>query len=388
LVETVITIVPRLPPAVDGVGDFSTVLAEQLHRDFGIQTQFVVADPNWSAVPGLSRWKTWQVSDRTAASLLQILQQVKQGLDERSKTPPLVTLLLHYVGHGYARRGTPVWLVQGLTRWRLASPNLRLVTMFHELYGSGPIWSSGFWTAPLQKQLTTRLTQLSDRCLTSRSGYADEICRLSQGRQTQVSVIPIFSNMGEPSEPPSLQQRQPRLIVFGSAGCRTRVYQRSLHLLLQTCRQLNLTEILDIGPALTIQLPPAIGDADFAVPIQSLGIQPADKVSQLLLDSRVGFFDYPVAFLEKSSIFAAYTSHRILPIGVPYPDQTLHLTPNSTKDKRDSTAELEDLLPYGLADTQVEGQKAQAIADRAYTWYQSHNQATHAQTFAKCLSDG
>jgi hypothetical protein len=386
LVETIITIVPRLPPAVDGVGDFSTVLAERLHQDFGIQTQFVVADPTWSAAPDSTQWKTWQVSDRSATSLLRSLQQAEQSLREKPGTLP-ITLLLHYVGHGYARRGSPIWLVRGLTRWRSAASNRRLVIMFHELYGSGPIWSSGFWTAPLQKHLTSRLTQLSDRCLTSRTGYADEICQLSQGRQTQVSVIPIFSNMGEPSEPPSLQQRQPRLVVFGSAGCRIRVYQRSLHLLAQTCRQLNLTEILDIGPPLNLQLPTAIGDADFAVPIQSLGIQPAEKVSQLLLDSRVGFFDYPVAFLEKSSIFAAYTSHRILPVGVPYPGQTLSLTSSFTEDKQDDATEPEDLLPYGLAHTQLDWQKAQAIADRAYAWYQSHNRAAHAQTFAECLSD-
>jgi hypothetical protein len=350
--------------------------------------QFVVGDPNWSSVPGLNRWKTWQVSDRSAASLLQTLQQVEQNLCEQSGTTPAITVLLHYVGHGYAKRGSPIWLVQGLTRWRAADPNRRLVTMFHELYGTGPIWSSGFWTSPLQKHLTSRLAQLSDRCLTSRSGYAAEVYQFSRGQQTQVSVIPIFSNIGEPPEPPRLQQRQPRLVVFGSVGCRTRVYQQSLHFLARTCDQLGLTEILDIGPPLNIQLPPHSKKSNFTIPIWSMGILPAAEISQLLLDSRVGFLDYPVALLEKSSIFAAYTAHRVLPIGVPYPDQTLALTPSSTKDGVDNAAEgSEDLLPYELADAELDWQRAQAIADRAYAWYQSHNRAAHAQTFAACLSN-
>jgi hypothetical protein len=55
-------------------------------------------------------------------------------------------VLLHFSGYGYARRGLCRWLVDGLTRWKAAGAQRRVVTMFHEVYASGPIWRSSFWT--------------------------------------------------------------------------------------------------------------------------------------------------------------------------------------------------------------------------------------------------
>ncbi len=41
---TVIAIVPRLPPAIDGVGDYALNLARQLRKDFNIHTHFIVGN--------------------------------------------------------------------------------------------------------------------------------------------------------------------------------------------------------------------------------------------------------------------------------------------------------------------------------------------------------
>ncbi|MFZ4728709.1 MAG: glycosyltransferase family 1 protein, partial [Pseudanabaena sp.] len=74
---------------------------------------------------------------------------------EGDRTSPV---LLHYVGYGYAKRGCPVWLVDGIQRWKNLYPDRLLVTMFHELHASGtPPWTSSFWLSPLQKNLVTRL---------------------------------------------------------------------------------------------------------------------------------------------------------------------------------------------------------------------------------------
>ena len=40
-----IMIVPRLPPIVDGVGDYADLLARSLQTNFGISTQFIACDP-------------------------------------------------------------------------------------------------------------------------------------------------------------------------------------------------------------------------------------------------------------------------------------------------------------------------------------------------------
>ena len=42
---TVISILPRLPPSIDSVGDYALNLARQLRKDFNIQTYFIVGNP-------------------------------------------------------------------------------------------------------------------------------------------------------------------------------------------------------------------------------------------------------------------------------------------------------------------------------------------------------
>jgi hypothetical protein len=54
------------------------------------------------------------------------------------------------------------------------------------------------------------------------------------------------------------------------------------------------------------------------IPVMQTGVLPAHEVSALLSDSIVGFFNYPTDYLGKSTIFAAYCAHRLLPVGVYY----------------------------------------------------------------------
>ena len=138
----VISLVPRLPPAIDGLGDYAFLLAHQQHQDFGIQTNFIVGDPAWTAGSELGSFLVSQLSQRSAANLYALLAQQSTS-----------TVILHYVGYGYAKRGCPGWLVKGLSEWKASSPKKRLITMFHEVAASGSPWTSAFWLSGLQHQL-------------------------------------------------------------------------------------------------------------------------------------------------------------------------------------------------------------------------------------------
>lgn len=352
-------IVPRLPPAVDGLGDYGLSLAQQFQQTFGWSTHLLVGDPLWSGPREVGGCPVQQVKERSASALLEQLQTSNANL-----------VLLHYVGYGYARRGCPFWLVKGLETWRRSNPQHQLVTMFHEVHCSGePIWSSAFWTSPLQKQLARRLSCLSDRCLTSRQGYAQMIRQLSGDQHQHIPTLPVFSNVGEPSHLPPLSERSRRVVIFGGSGWRSRVYQTALEHLEQICIQLEISDIVDIGPPLNLPLP-AVGK----LAIRSLGILPASEISAYLTDAVVGFFNYPIAYLEKSTMFAAYCAHRLLPVG--------------------TTWELpapEGLKPgehFWLADQgqSIDLPTAQTIADRAYQWYQTHNLSNQTRHFANCLT--
>ncbi|MBD2503647.1 glycosyltransferase family 1 protein [Anabaena azotica] len=356
----IIFIVPRLPPAVDGVGDYALNLAKQLRQDFGIVINFVVGDPNWSGEASVEGFAVKQVADCSRAALSELLP---------SNQHP-TTVLLHYVGYGYARRGCPVWLVEGLEYWRKAVTKGQLVTMFHELYAFGSIWTSQFWTSPVQRNLAARLVRLSDRCLTNKQGYADIINKLGQGKHSTIPALPVFSNIGEPKHITSLLERSRSLVVFGSPGSRSRVYLNSQLALQRTCLELEIDEILDIGPPLDYKI-----DAVNAIPVVCMGVKSAQEISNLLLNSLVGFFNYHTQYLAKSTIFAAYCAHGLLPIGMSYKGQDVD--------------GLEAGKHYWLADKYLQTMNlstGQIVADNAYAWYQKHQLSVQAHTFMNCLS--
>jgi hypothetical protein len=356
---TLIMIVPRLPPLVDGVGDYSLSLARQIKQDFGLETRFIVCDPAWSGAGG-EEFEIAALASRTSAALCQQLEAWRQ--------PTIV--VLHYVGYGYARRGCPTWLVNGLSAWHQGQAQRYLVTMFHELYASGTaIWTSSFWTSALQKQLAVRLARLSDRCLTNRQASAEALQAMSQGKHQKILALPVFSTIGEPTLIQPLSARCRRIVVFGGRGQRQRAYQRSLPILEQAYLQLDIEEIVDIGPPLSQPLPTVAGQ-----PIKALAVQPAIEISRLLADSVAGFFDYPIAYLEKSTIFAAYCAHQVLPIGGVYPEQTLVGIEPGQHFWTGNSAPLD-------------WDNLQAIADRAYAWYHPHSLSDQTEAYRAILND-
>jgi hypothetical protein len=244
--------------------------------------------------------------------------------------------------------------------------------MFHELYASGAPWTSSFWLSPLQKNLAARLARLSDRCITSKQLYADMISQLSQGKHQQVPALPVFSNIGEPEKPPlALCLRQPQLVVFGGVANRARVYRDCQAILEYVCCSLNIQKILDIGTPTGIT-PTFIGE----VPVLELGEQSANKISNILADSIAGFCDYNPDYLAKSTIFAAYCAHGLLPI--------------NAKGSASIIDGIESGRHYWVPNLQkndlIDESDIQAIVDRSYSWYQDHCLSMQAKIFSKLFN--
>jgi len=359
--QLIISVVPRLYPAIDGVGDYALSLARQLRSDFGVKTRFVVGDPTWFSNNQLEGFNITKVTARSAESLINQLVQAYS----------VKTILLHYVGYGYAKRGCPKWLVDGLLHWKASFPKARLITMFHEVAASGPPWTSAFWLSGLQRQLAKRLVLMSDRILTSKRSYAELLQSYAPGRFDTIPTLPVFSTVGELQNPSNLSERTRRLVIFGGRSNRFKVYKDSLEQLRQICRYLNIQQIFDIGPSLD-SLP---ADID-TVSITAAGCLPSEEISAILSDSIAGFFSYHPAFLGKSTIFAAYCAHQVIPISATMTD-----LPE------------EGLQPgkhYALP-TQYNTQKRdmalmQAISDNAYAWYQEHGLSAQTKAYYMLLS--
>jgi hypothetical protein len=332
-----------------------------LLREFsGVQTYFVVGDPGWSGPAEVEGFGVRKVESRSERELLSVLDDDSQACG---------TILLHYEGYGYATRGCPAWLVGAVEKWRQNMQRRTLLTLFHELYATGPPWTSAFWLSAFQRTLTTRLAKTSDRCLTSLESYAAVVRRMSRKGTDLVNHLPVFSSIGEPKSVRPLAERKRRLVVFGTRGRRIEVYRRSTSAINWTCRYLEIEEIVDIGRAVEFDFANA-----FDVPVVERGELADEEVSELLLDSVAGMIDYPASMLGKSTIFAAYCSHRLMPIVATY----------GAGLEADG---LEAGRHYWLSTNRAESAPLawQAVADSALAWYQSHSLVMHERRLAACL---
>ncbi|MHC5825030.1 MAG: glycosyltransferase family 1 protein, partial [Nostoc sp.] len=330
---------------------------------------FIVGNPTWTGAAEIEGFPVSQISmgvadcrHRSPDALLNLLSSDRTS-----------SILLHYVGYGYAKRGCPVWLVDGLQRWKSLFPKRSLITMFHEVYALGPPWTSSFWLSPLQKNLAARLAQMSDQSRTSLQEIERLLSQLSPGQFAPILSLPVFSTTGEAEEILSLAKRQQRLVIFGTYGRRLPIYKNSHDILLWIIQKLEITEILDIGKLLPLDLTNICG-----VPVTCLGEQPPSAIHFLLLDAVAGVIDYPANILAKSTIFAAYCAHGLLPIVI------------GTKNLTEEVDGLMSGKHYWLPDWQTESLDmllAQEIANNAYLWYQDHNLSTHAKTLVVQLKE-
>ena len=349
--RTVVQIVPQLPPALGGVAGYALALARGLRDHAGVETRFLVTGATGPAEEaGEAGITVRRLESHAAGRLHRTLAELTDG----GASP----VLLHYANYAYERRGCPLWLVGGLARWTPAH-RARLVTFFHEVYASGPPWRSSFWLRPVQRRLAARLARRSDRAATSLPLYAGLLEKLAPG--AGAVVMPVLSPLGEPVDPPPLADRRPRrLVVFGGPGARRNAYGPRGRDLAAACASLEIEEVLDAGAPLPPgpPLPREVG----GVPLRALGPLSDAAASDLLCAAFAGFVAHPPALLGKSTIFAAYCAHGLLPAG--------------SGDAGGITWTPGD--PGGLAELQ-------AVATAARAWYLQHSAPRLAAAFHQML---
>ncbi len=356
----VISIVPRLPPAIDGVGDYALSIARALKQQFGIDTQFIICDPLWQGDSNLEGFIIHKLPNRSVGSLTSLLQRI---------TKDTSIVFLHMSGYGYAKWAVCDWLVEALQQWKKSYPQTQLITMFHELYARlGKPWQHNFWVSHWQKRIAKNLAILTDYPITNCHKYAEILNDFQSGATSRnVTILPVISGIGEPKERIlKLNEKKPRLVIFGQSVMRSNAYSLS-HEIVKACKTLHLNEILDIGPPLK-NSPDFLDD----IPIRHMGVQPAHIISDLLLESRAGFLNYYPARLSKSGIFAAYCSHGMLPV-------------HGIRDVLEKKSPLPN-VHYWVPEVSAKISDLQKIADQAHDWYMTHNLESQAYSFSKFMN--
>lgn len=357
----VVHIIPRLPPNSHGIGDHAIRLAEKLLEEHSITSLFLSCPEDLRASRQIinDSFPAERLASYHVASLLSALPQNLDGM---------IVHFGFYVCHLLSALKV-VKKVRGV----------KVIVMVHEAI---PELS---WQQSMRHQLRRFLPKRDPGFYAGRSGFAqvaDVVITNNvtfQTLLTKLTTVPVlkmpnFSNVGELSEPLPLSKRLRRMVVFGSEGTRRRAYERSTQSLAAMVRNLGITEIYDLGPYGSAPLP-ELGPT----PIVRLGDQPCETVSQILAESFAGFIDYSQrpGTLGKSSVFAAYCAHGLLPISAVY-----------------DASEADGLIPnqnYIVAHSQPEPstlEELQPIANHAYQWYQTHTLKDAANLFALHLLEG
>lgn len=348
--STLLQIVPKVPGGIDGVGDYALTIARKLRGQFECDTVFA----------------TFNTSSAGSAGGFEVLS-LDHLLDHSRKHDHV---LLHYVNYGFQKRGIPFRLLSILHALRRQHHG-KLVTIFHELYASGPPWTSAFWLQPLQIHLAKSVGRLSDRCMVSSDNFFSELKRMVPDARIQLHPVP--SGLGEPSVSPNqIADRDPhQWAIWGGTGLVERSLRSFRELLPRIPDSIAPRTLFVLGgyenPATRSLL------VDLAVESNYRPRIAATDASEILKTCSFAWFNYfhrpdvETSVILKSSAFAAACAHAVIPV---FPH-------------RGSAISVEgDRLPgpFFVEPDRAEIPDARTrpkIAADIYSWYQRHASSEH-----------
>ncbi|MEL6353399.1 MAG: hypothetical protein AAFR58_16855 [Cyanobacteria bacterium J06627_28] len=355
----ILHIVPRIAPDVDGVGDYAMRLSRQLRTHHQIDSEFLVVRPSELTKPSLEGFTVRRFVQHTVPDFIEMVPA------------DIAAVVLQYSNYPYlqGKLDSPMWLTPALKA--LQAKGIPVVVMFHEL----PMLRYGMMRVrnPIQERLSRDLAKFADGVVTNNEAFQKKLLRWRRG---SVLCQPNFSTIGEPTQAvTSLSERDRTLIVFGSTE-RRRVYQSNMTLLKESCEHLGIHTLYDVGR-------PVEWDADSlgpAIKVIKTGILSNKEISMLMSQSFAGVFDYHrfPHNLGKSSVYAAYAAHGMLPVcngrflrpqdGI-IADQ--HYVDTFTVHAGSKEAPFEPWL--------------QVIATNAHRLYQAHSIKRSAQRYAELI---
>lgn len=207
-------IAPRLPPAIDGVGDYCRQLWLQLHdrQPFLAQPwQFLVLD---GAEATSKAWDGVRIN-QFAPTQEDVIEKLDQARPE--------VILLQYVGYGYAVNGAPTWLTAALEKWKRQNHSIALVVMFHETWPNVRPWQRTFWRIGSQKHCICQILDVATTVVTSVQANADSLRTLRPEKPVQ--IIPIGSSFPVHTGDESKDWKS--LVIFGKE--KTRMHALRVH---------------------------------------------------------------------------------------------------------------------------------------------------------------
>ena len=358
-VNKILQIVPRLSPDIDGVGDYSLQLAHQLRDRYQILSDFLVVRPSPLTQPLVDGFTVHPLVTSTVTGVLANISS------------DVSTVVLQYSNYPYllGKLDAPDWLVAALLQ--LKQRGVRIIVMFHELPTLR--YYSLRLPNPIQRRVSKRLAQVADIVMTNNAAFQQI---LANWTRTPVHCIPNFSTIGELNQVLPLGDRDRSLIIFGSSD-RGRIYRSNLQGIRHICQQLKIHTLYDIGRPLEWD----VASLESELTVVKTGFLSAIEVSKLMFTAFAGIFDYRrfPHNLAKSTVYAAYCAHGMLPI--------CNLCPLPAQDDISANQHYLDTraLSRLLANNLDALPLLQHVADGAHAQYGTHTLTRCTQFFASLI---
>jgi hypothetical protein len=254
--------------------------------------------------------------------------------------------------------------------WRRRAGQVPLLTIFHELYATGRPWHSAFWLSPLQKQIARDILNLSSAAITPTELYSKRLSEWRDGSGIKITAMPVFSNVGELGCGSRPCARTATAVVFGLAGVEDRLFGIYRSEIERIVSALGIEKIFDVGPRLSSTPRTLAG-----VPVISKGVLLQPAVSELLQQARFGFLAYPLDFVGKSGVFAAYAAHGVVPVVL-----------SEKQGSFDGLQASRHFLDGLRFETRPSAEHLASIQRKLFTWYMSHSLKVQANFLVNSIS--
>jgi len=293
----VVFILPQLPPAHCGLGDYSMILLRHMKLDppprilvmnGASETHAAHPDLDVEPLPG------------SCEGLLQRLRELKAS-----------RVFVQYVAQGFQSRGCPLWFLAALRKWRVGTPAARLVIMFQELWFEPAWWKPDWLLQKLHRRALKNLVGVVDQTFVSTETFGQWLVGANAPERIRVlmnpATIPLTSCV-------TGGQREPGcFVLFGRQGSRIFALQDMAPWLGRLHDAGLLTKLKLVGSretetmnakedALTRSLLP--GHV-----VEMVGPQPDERISEIFLSAEAGIFTKTARDYTKSTIFMGYMSH-------------------------------------------------------------------------------
>jgi hypothetical protein len=366
-----IHVTPQLPPEICGLGDYATSVGRTAEAVLPeVRCGYIAAGRR---VTGCVAESSSSRNVTGSCNPNHLWDAVDALVGERGAGAfDAVSLIIHCSGYGYACNGAPKWLAVAIENRPPQFGDVRIVTMFHELYATGWPWQRAFWASGRQRAVSARIARASDALMTNREPSARWLEAMSGRPRFSVPSLPVPSNVGEPNRIVPWVSRGPEAVSFGAARFKRPFFTGGgARATAAMCRNLGIQTLTSIGQKTEID------EAVFkqnGVEVVQTGFLPANEAAKHIGSARAALIEYFPGYFGKSSVLGGVAAHGTPPICT---------VSNAASDGLEFGIHFWDLKSAANASRNSAFARLSSISQSIRDWYDSHSLVKHAQLLAE-----